>query len=113
MSTIYCYKNNQSQRFRFTDTLNNDTYYFRLTTVNVNVVAMQFFSDNTFKKQIAIPKSFSMRDGNGYIKEFMNSFFISWIDDYTLLFDDLPIWKLNNAKQHITNTYNDNLQQLM
>jgi hypothetical protein len=99
MLGTYSYKNGQPKRFRYHDALANQDFFFQVSPVNVNIAAVQFFNNNTFTVQIPIPPNFTMHDGAGPVMAFMNTFFVAWIDNYTLSYNGAHVWKLYNQKQ--------------
>ena len=100
MLGIYSYKNGQTKRFMYTDNTTNQNFYYQISHVNVNIAAVQFFNDAAFTAHIPIPPAFTMHDAtHAPVVAFMNTFFVAWIDNYTLCYNGISVWKLHNQKQ--------------
>lgn len=100
----YSYKNLKPNAFIFEDTANHTTYYFQIFPINNNVAAIQFCSDDTMQDSIGIPAGFALDEvGQGPVAVAFQSYFITWIADYSLRFNGVEIWSVTNQKQQSIN----------
>ena len=100
----YSYKNPDAAKSKtYTYTNGTQTFYFKIVYVNSNVAAVQFFNDQTYTSSMPIPAGFTMSDSTGQLKPYQDAFFISWVENYTLWYNNgtlnAPIWLLANQKQ--------------
>lgn len=102
----YSYKFVSSNKYQIT--YNNNQYFLQIAHVNPAIAAIQFFSDNTFTDAIPIPAGFTLADSENFNNApWNNTFFITWVESYTLSLNQAPIWKLVNQKRQAVQTANN------
>ena len=110
---LYSYKTQTELRHRY-DTDGGKVYFYRVTPVNHNVAAIQFFNDSRFENQIPPPAGFQMREPIiGDVLPFEDSYFVTWMSDYIMSFNGLDIWKLTNQTQQTITSVGTSLSTIV
>ena len=97
----YSYKNQNDKVFLFEYEGENVRVTFKISPVNNNIAVLQFINNENDQVVIQPPQGFTVRTYPAHIPiaPFNNGFFVTWVENYELLFGEEVIWSLTNQKQ--------------
>ena len=103
LDTSYSFINPKPDLFvyEFQDRDTKRRVVFELSAVNIDVAVIQFMDNEKTQKVIPTPQGFWLRTSPGFVRipPKFDAFFVTWTNNYELLFGDRIIWKLESTRQ--------------